>query len=54
MDAEKEFVKKWEFEKNIVVLMSEYFNQFNERLTAEKYKQMIKNYYAEEGVRCEL
>ena len=47
MDAEKEFVKKFEFEKRIEIIMSEYYNQFKERLTFDKYKQMISEYYSE-------
>ena len=47
MEAEKNFIKEFEFEKRIEVIMSEYYNQFNERLTFDKYKQMISEYYSE-------
>ena len=47
MEAEKNFIKEFEFEKRIEVIMSEYYNQFEERLTFDKYKQMISEYYSE-------
>ena len=49
MDAEHEFIKRFEFEKRIELIMSEYYNFFGCRLTVDKYKKMIKDYYAEEG-----
>lgn len=54
MDAERQFIKEFEFEKNIEIIMSEFYNRFGNRLSMDKYKQMIKDYYAEEVIRCEL
>lgn len=54
MDAEMEFIKKFEFEKRIEIIMSEYYNQFGNRLTVDKSRQMIKEYYAEEEACVQL
>ena len=47
MDAENNFIKFYEHEKNIEVIMNAYYTQFGNRLSADKYLQMVKNYYSE-------
>jgi len=48
MEAEKNFIKEFEFEKRIEIIMSAYYNQFKERLSIDKYREMVKNYYESE------
>ena len=45
--TENNFIRQYEFEKNIAVIMCAYFQEFGERLTMDRYKRMIDDYYAE-------